>query len=232
MRDPKITKIFEVAKAEKRNFLFEHEAKQLCNLYGMPITAIEIAKTEDEAAKAASKIGYPIVLKIISPQVLHKSDAGGVLIGLNDEKAVRAGYNTIVSNIKKNVPTATIDGILVQEMAPKSTEVIIGSVNDPTFGMTIMFGLGGIFVEILKDVSFRLVPITKVDAEEMIEEIKAKKILEGARGTPKADKETIVNTLLATSKMLVECPEIKELDMNPVLVYEKGARIVDARVIL
>ncbi|MBM3291629.1 acetyl-CoA synthetase [Candidatus Bathyarchaeota archaeon] len=232
MRDPKITKIFEVAKAEERNFLFEHEAKQLCNLYGMPITAIEIAKTEEEAAKAANKIGYPIVLKIISPQVLHKSDAGGVLIGLNDEKAVRSGYNTIITNIKKNVPTATIEGILVQEMAPKSTEVIIGSTNDPTFGMTIMFGLGGIFVEILKDVSFRIVPITKIDAEEMIEEIKAKKILEGARGMPKADKETIVNTLLATSKMLVECPEIKELDMNPVLVYEKGARIVDARVIL
>jgi acyl-CoA synthetase (NDP forming) len=106
-------------------------------------------------------------------------------------------------------------------MAPKSTEVIVGSTNDPTFGTTIMFGLGGIFVEILKDVSFRLVPITKNDAEEMIEEIKAKKILEGARGMPKADKETIVNTLLATSKMLMECPEIKELDMNPVLVYER-----------
>ncbi|MBN1682578.1 acetate--CoA ligase family protein [Candidatus Bathyarchaeota archaeon] len=232
MRDPKITKIFEVAKAEKRDFLFEHEAKQLCNLYGMPITAIEIAKTEEEAAIASKKIGYPIVLKIISPQVLHKSDAGGVLISLNDEKAVRTGFNTIISNIKKNVPTATIEGILVQEMAPKSTEVIIGSTNDPTFGPTLMFGLGGIFVEILKDVSFRLVPITKTDAEEMIEEIKAKKILEGARGNPKADKETIINILLATSKMLIECPEIKELDMNPVLVYEKGARIVDARVIL
>jgi acyl-CoA synthetase (NDP forming) len=232
MRNPEISKIFETAKAENRNFLFEHEAKRLCSLYGMPITAIEVTKTEDDAVKAAKKMGFPIVLKIVSPQVLHKSDAGGVIVGINDENGIREGYQKIISNISKNVPTAKIEGILVQEMAPKSTEVIIGSTNDPTFGTTIMFGLGGIFVEILKDVSFRLVPITKTDAEEMIEEIKAKKILEGARGMPKADKETIVNTLLATSKMLMECPEIKELDINPVLVYEKGARIVDARVIL
>ncbi len=232
MRDPKIDKIFQVAKAEKRNFLFEHEAKMLCGLYGVPITKIEVAKTEDAAVEAAKRIGFPIVLKIVSAQVLHKSDAGGVIVGVNDEKGIREGYQKIVANIKKNVPTAVIDGILVQEMAPKGIEIIIGSTVDPTFGPTIMFGLGGIFVEILKDVSFRLAPITKEDAWEMLDEIKAKKMLEGPRGTPKADKEAIVATLLAVSKMLMECPEIKELDMNPLLVYEKGARAVDARVIL
>ncbi len=232
MRDPKIDKIFQVAKAEKRNFLFEHEAKMLCGLYGVPITRIEVAKTEDAAVEAAKRIGFPIVLKIVSAQVLHKSDAGGVIVGVNDEKGIREGYQRIVANIKKNVSTAVIDGILVQEMAPKGTEIIIGSTVDPTFGPTIMFGLGGIFVEILKDVSFRLAPITKEDAWEMLDEIKAKKMLEGPRGTPKADKEAIVATLLAVSKMLMECPEIKELDMNPLLVYEKGARAVDARVIL
>jgi len=232
MRDPKISKIFEVAKAENRQFLFEHEAKMLLSLYDVPITKIELVKTEDAAVVAANKIGFPIVLKIVSPQVLHKSDAGGVVVGVNDEKGIREGYQKIISNIKKNVPTAVIDGILVQEMAPKGTEIIIGSTVDPTFGPTIMFGLGGIFVEILKDVSFRLAPITKDDAWEMIDEIKAKKILDGARGMPKADKETIVATLLSISKMLMECPEIKELDMNPLLVYEKGARAVDARVIL
>jgi acetyl-CoA synthetase (ADP-forming) len=232
MRDPKIDKIFQVAKAENRNFLFEHEAKMLCGLYGIPITKIEVAKTEDAAVAAAKKIGYPIVLKIVSPQVLHKSDAGGVIVGVTDEKGIREGYQKIVSNIKKNVPAAVIEGILVQEMAPKGTEIIIGSTVDPTFGPTIMFGLGGIFVEILKDVSFRLAPITKDDAWEMLDEIKAKKMLDGPRGTAKADKETIVNTLLSVSKMLMECPEIKELDMNPILVYEKGARAVDARVIL
>jgi len=232
MRDPQISKIFEVAKAENRNFLFEHEAKMLCSLYGIPITKIEVVKTEDAAVEAAKKIGFPIVLKIVSAQVLHKSDAGGVVVGIADEKGIREGYQRIISNIKKNVPAAVIDGILVQEMAPKGTEIIIGSTVDATFGPTIMFGLGGIFVEILKDVSFRLVPITKDDAWEMLDEIKAKKMLDGPRGTAKADKETIVDALLSVSKMLMECPEIKELDMNPILVYEKGARAVDARVIL
>lgn len=230
-RNPEISKIFEVANIEGRKFLYEHEAKKLCGLYGIPITQIEVAKTEDHAVEAAKRIGFPIVLKIVSPQVLHKSDAGGVIIGVNDEKGIREGYNTIIANIKKNVPAAVIEGILVQEMAPKGTEIIIGSTNDPTFGPTIMFGLGGIFVEILKDVSFRLVPITNTDAWEMLDEIKAKKILDGARGMPKSDKDAIVNILLSTSNMLTECPEIKELDMNPVLVYEKGARAVDARII-
>jgi len=232
MRDKAVTEIFEMAKKEGRDFLFEHEAKNLCDLYGMPITAITVAETEEKAVEAAKKIGYPIVLKIVSPQVLHKSDAGGVLINIKDEKGLREGYNTILKNIKEHVPDAEITGILVQEMAPNGTEVIVGSTDDPTFGPTIMFGLGGIFVEILKDVSFRLAPINRTDAEEMVKEIKAYKILEGARGMPPADQETIVNILLATSKMLIECPEIKELDMNPILVYEKGARIVDARVIL
>jgi acetyl-CoA synthetase (ADP-forming) len=198
----------------------------------MPVTAIAVATSEEDAVKAAKKIGFPIVLKIVSPQVLHKSDAGGVLINIKDEEGLREGYNTILKNVKKHVPDAEITGILVQEMAPNGTEVIVGSTNDPTFGPTIMFGLGGIFVEILKDVSFRLAPITKTDAEEMVKEIKAYKILEGARGMPPADQETIVSILLDTSKMLMECPEIKELDLNPVLVYEKGAKIVDARIIL
>jgi acyl-CoA synthetase (NDP forming) len=232
MRDEAVSRIFEAASIDGRDFLFEHEAKTLCGLYGMPITKISVAETEEDAVKAAKEIGFPIVLKIVSPQVLHKSDAGGVLVNIRDEKGVREGYNKILENVKANVPDAEITGILVQEMAPWGTEVIIGSTKDPTFGPTIMFGLGGIFVEILKDVSFGLAPITRTDAKEMVREIKAYKILEGARGKPPADQETIVDILLKTSRMLVECPEINELDMNPVLVYEKGARIVDARVIL
>jgi len=231
MRDEAI-KIFEEARSEGRDFLFEHEAKRLCALYGLPVTTFTVSKTEDEAVDAAKEIGFPVVLKIVSPQVLHKSDAGGVLINIDDEDGVRAGYRKILENVKAKVPGAVIAGILVQEMAPTSTEIIVGSTKDPTFGPTIMFGLGGIFVEILKDVSFRLAPITRTDAEEMIREIRSYKILEGARGMPKADQEAIVDILLKTSKMLMECPEIKELDMNPVLVYEKGAKIVDARVIL
>jgi len=232
MRDEAISKIFKVAQDEGRNFLYEHEAKNLCSHYGMPITAIKVATTEDEAVKYSDEIGYPIVLKIVSPQVLHKSDSGGVLININNAEEVRAGYNKILTNVKKHVPEAVITGILVQEMAPSGTEVIVGSTKDPTFGNTLMFGLGGIFVEVLKDVSFRIVPIQKIDASEMIKEIKAYKILEGVRGMPPADQEMLVKILMATSKMLEECSEIKELDMNPIIVYEKGARVVDARIIL
>lgn len=232
MKDKAKREIFSPAYAEKRSFLFEHEAKELCSFYGLPVTKFEVCQSEDSAIEAANRIGYPVVLKIVSPQVLHKSDAGGVILDVRDEKGVREGYNKIIKNVKEKVPSAQITGILVQEMAPKSTEIIIGSTRDSTFGQTIMFGLGGIFVEILKDVSFRLVPITKNDAEEMIREIKAYKILEGARGMPKADQKTLVDILLKTSKMLTECTEIKELDLNPVLIYENGAKIVDARVIL
>jgi acyl-CoA synthetase (NDP forming) len=231
MRGEAVSKIFETAVDEDRDFLFEDEAKALCGLYGLPVTRIEVVKAEDDAVRVAEGFGFPVVLKIVSPQVLHKSDAGGVLINIRDAEGVREGYKKIIENVKARVPDAEITGILVQEMAPDGTQVIVGSTKDPTFGSTIMFGLGGIFVEVLKDVSFRLVPITRVDAEEMVREIKAYKILEGVRGMPPADQETILDILMKTSEMLVECPEIKELDMNPILVYEKGAKIVDARVI-
>ena len=232
MRDEAVNEIFNTAEAEGRDFLFEHEAKNLCALFGLPVTKITVEETEDDAVEAAKKLGFPVVLKIVSPQVLHKSDAGGVLIDIRDEAGVREGYKTILENVKAYAPDAEITGILVQEMAPWGTEVIVGSTKDPTFGATLMFGLGGIFVEILKDVSFRLAPINRSDAEEMVKEIKAYKILEGVRGKPPSDREAIVEILLKTSEMLVECPEISELDMNPVLIYEEGAKIVDARIIL
>jgi acyl-CoA synthetase (NDP forming) len=232
MRDKFVSEIFKVAKAGRRDFLYEHEAKKLCSLYGLPVTKIKVTSTEEEALDAAREIGYPVVLKIVSPQVLHKSDVGGVLVDITNEDDVRRGFRKIIENVKANVSNAEITGILVQEMAPRGTEIIVGSTMDPTFGPTIMFGLGGIFVEVLKDVSFRLVPIDKMEAEEMIKEIKAYRILEGIRGKPPVDQAAIVDILLATSKMLLQCSEIKELDMNPVLVYEKDAKIVDARVIL
>jgi acyl-CoA synthetase (NDP forming) len=232
MRDPKIDEIFNIARNEGRNFLYEHEAKNLFAIYDMPVTKIHVAKNEDEAVAAAKRIGFPIVLKIVSPQILHKSDAGGVLIGINDGQGIRDGYKEIIKNAKAYKKDAEITGILVQEMAPKGTEIIIGSTNDPTFGPTLMFGLGGIFVEILKDVSFRVAPITKEDATEMIEEIKAVKILEGARGMPPCHKPTLAEILYKTSNMLMECSEIKELDMNPILAYPDGACIVDARIIM
>lgn len=232
MRPERVSEIIRAAYADKRNSLYEHEAKELCGLFGLPVTKGFVANTEDKAIEAARKIGFPVVLKIVSPQILHKSDVGGVIINLTTEQEVRTGYNKILSNVKEKRPDAKVEGIFVQEMAPSSTEVIVGATKDPTFGFTVMFGIGGIFVEILKDVSFRLVPITRPDAIEMIHEIKSYKILEGARGMPKADESALADTLLSTSDMLVECPEIRELDMNPVLIYEKGAKVVDARIIL
>jgi len=232
VRNPKIDEIFRVAKDEERNFLYEHEAKKLFSLYEMPVTKIHVAETEDDAVKAANKIGYPIVLKIVSPQILHKSDAGGVILGVEDDQGIRDGFNMIIKNAKVYNANAEITGILVQEMAPKGTEIIVGSTTDPTFGPTLMFGLGGIFVEILKDVSFRVAPIDIIDATEMIEEIKAVKILDGARGMPPSHKPTLAEILYKTSNMLMECPEIKELDMNPILAYPDTALIVDARIIM
>jgi len=232
LRTDKASQILERAYAENRDFLFEHEAKELCAFYDLPVTGGKVVKTEEEAIETAKSIGYPVVLKIVSPQILHKSDVGGVVVNIRTEQELRAAYKRIMDNIKEKRPDAKIDGIYVQEMAPSSTEIIIGASKDPTFGPTIMFGVGGIFVEILKDVSFRLVPITRDDAQEMIREIKSYRILEGARGLPKADQSTLIECLLGTSKMLEDCPEIKELDLNPVLVYEKGAKVVDARVIL
>jgi len=228
----KVTKIFEQARTEGRKFLLEHEAKTVCKEYGIPVTALKVAKTAEEAAEFSEEIGYPTVLKIVSPDVLHKFDVGGVILNINSREEARNAYNKILENVKKHKPDAKINGILVQEMAPSSTEVIVGSIKDSQFGPTLMFGFGGIFVEVMKDVSFRIAPITEEDAQEMISEIKAYPILRGYRDQPPADIDTLAKILLSTSKLVMDHQEIKELDLNPVMVYEKGAKTVDARIIL
>jgi acetate---CoA ligase (ADP-forming) subunit beta len=228
----KTTKIIQQAQKENRKALLEPEAKAICLDYNIPVTKFEVAKNADEAAKYAQTIGFPIVLKIVSPDIIHKSDAGGVIVNLKTADEVKAAYNKILENVKKYKPDAVIVGVLVQEMAPQSTEVIIGSVKDPQFGQTIMFGLGGIFVEVLKDVTFRVAPITEQDALEMVTGLKAYPLLKGYRNTPPADVPAIVSLLLSVCKLVVEHPEIKELDLNPVMAYPKGAKTVDARIIL
>lgn len=228
----KVDEIFRKAEAEGRKFLLEHEAKTVCKLYGIPVTELKIAKTPEEAAKFSEEIGYPAVLKIISPNVLHKFDVGGVMLDINSPEEAKKAFNKIVENVKKHKPDAQIDGILVQEMAPSSTEVIVGAIKDPQFGETLMFGLGGTFVEIMKDVSFRIAPINEDDARQMISEVKASIILRGYRGQPPRDIDAIMKILLDTSRLVMEHPDIKELDLNPVMVYEKGAKTVDARIIL
>jgi acetyl-CoA synthetase (ADP-forming) len=217
---------------EGRKYLLETEAKAVCMEYDIPVTKFKLAKNEAEAVKFADAIGYPVVLKIVSPDIIHKSDVGGVLVGLKNAGGVRNGYNLIMKNVKKHNEKAEIVGILVQEMAPSSTEVIVGTIKDPQFGQTLMFGLGGIFVEVLKDVTFRIAPVTADEAREMISEVKAYPLLKGYRGMPPADIDAIVKILLSTSKLAMEHDEIKELDLNPIMVYRKGAKTVDARIIL
>lgn len=219
-------------KKEGRKALLEPEAKKVCREYGIAVPKFEVAKSRKGAAEIADRIGYPVVLKIVSPEIIHKSDAGGVKINLKDAKEVEAAYETMLQNVEKYNSKANIVGVLVQEMAPQSTEVIIGAVKDLQFGQTIMFGLGGIFVELLKDVTFRIAPITEQEAIEMITGVKAYPLLKGYRNTPSADIQAIVNLLMGTSKLVIKHPEIKEVDLNPVLVYEKGATTVDARIIL
>jgi len=228
----KTSKIVSQVRSEDRKALLETEAKTICEEYAIPVTAFKLAKNEKEATELAEKIGFPVVLKIVSPDIIHKSDAGGVKVNLKNAAEVKIAYRKILENAKKYDEAAKIVGILVQEMAPQSTEVIVGAIKDPQFGQTLMFGLGGIFVELLKDVTFRIAPITQEEAQEMITEVKAYPLLKGYRNTPPADIDAIVTILVNTSRLIMDYPEIKELDLNPVMAYEKGAKTVDARIIL
>jgi acyl-CoA synthetase (NDP forming) len=228
----KVSQILEKAKKNGRKYLLEPEAKAVCMAYGIPVTKFKVAKTSDEAVKFAEEIGYPVVLKIVSPDVLHKFDVGGVVLNLKSQRDVRKAYGQILDNVKKKVPNARIVGILVQEMAPSSTEVIVGATKDPQFGPAVMFGLGGIFVEVLKDVAFRIAPLSEEEAKEMITEVKGYPLLRGFRGQPPADIDALIKILVNTSKLVMEHLEIKELDLNPIMVYKKGAKTVDARIIL
>jgi acetate---CoA ligase (ADP-forming) subunit beta len=226
------TKILHQAKKENRTILLEPEAKTIITEYGISTNQFQLAKTQKEATTYADQIGYPIVLKIVSPDIIHKSDAGGVKINLKNATEVEAAYNQILENAKNYKPDAKIVGVLVAEMAPAGTEVIVGAVKDVQFGQTVMFGLGGIFVELLKDVNFRVAPLTTEDAKEMITQLKAFPLLNGYRGAAPADLDALVTILCNVSRLVMEHPEIKELDLNPVMAYPKGAKTVDARIII
>lgn len=217
---------------EGRKFLLEPEAKSICAKYGIPVTKSIVAHTSDEAVDSAEKMGYPVVLKIVSPDVIHRSDVGGVKVGIQNPEDVGRSYVEILESVKKKVVGAKIAGVLVQDMVPPTTEVIVGAIKDPQFGPAVMFGLGGVFVELLKDVTFRIAPVTLAEALEMITEVKAYPLLMGYRNTPPVDVDAIAGIIVSTSTAIMENPQIKELDLNPVMVNEKGAKVVDARIIL
>jgi acyl-CoA synthetase (NDP forming) len=232
-------KIFKTALSEERTFVLEHEAKDIMKSYGIPIPAYATATSIDDAVEKSKKIGFPVVLKILSKDILHKSDAGGVKVNLKNEEEVKQAFQEIMDNAKKfgqekGVEVDLSRGVFISDFAEMGTEVIIGVTRDPQFGHALMFGLGGIFVEVLKDVTFRLIPFTEADAREMVGEIKAAKIFEGIRGEAPRDVDALIDVMLKVSKMVEENPEITELDCNPTFVYEKGkgALVVDARILI
>jgi acyl-CoA synthetase (NDP forming) len=224
--------IIDAARKDGRTILSEIEAKQLLEQAGVPVSPARLAKTKDDAVKQANELGYPIVLKIVSPQITHKSDVGGVALGLSSAEDVGAGFERVVANAKKAQPSATIEGVAVQRMEKQGTEVIVGMTKDPQFGPVMMFGLGGVMVEILKDVAFRVVPLEERDARQMIHEIKGYPVLEGFRGSDPADVKKLEQLLLKVSQFVESHPEVAELDLNPVFAYKDGAIAVDARVVL
>jgi len=215
-----------------RKVLTEPESKEIFKAYGIPVVEGQLAKTQEEAVAAAEKLGFPIVLKVVSPDITHKSDAKCVLLGLNSADEVKSGFEQVLANAKKFKQDANIHGVLVQCMAPPGKEVIVGMSKDAQFGPAMMFGLGGITVEIFKDVSFRVAPLARKDALEMIRETRGYQVLEGARGGEKADIDALVEILLAASRLATDWQEIKEFDLNPIFAYPKGALAVDARIIL
>jgi acetyltransferase len=224
--------IFDKAIKDKRLVLLESEIRELFDRYGIKCPRYKMVKNRKEAIEAAEVIGYPVALKIISSEITHKTDINAVEIGLNDRKAVETAYDQITANVFKYKKDARLNGMGVYESLPKGLEIIIGAIKDEDFGPVIMFGIGGIFVEVLKDVTFRILPITASDAHEMLEEIKCSSLLAGARSKVPVDREAIVDTLLKVSRMVTNNPHIKELDINPLVVFQKGLSALDARVLI
>ncbi|MFZ8791453.1 MAG: acetate--CoA ligase family protein [Thermosphaera aggregans] len=217
---------------EGRTKLLEHEAFQVIKYYGINSPDVVVVRNGEEAKSLADKIGYPVALKIVSPDISHKSDVGGVKLNLRSPEEVGRAVDEMLKTVKTKAPNARLVGVLMYRMAPQGLEVIVGGVRDGIFGPVVMFGLGGIFVEVLKDVSFRVSPIRMEDAMEMLREIKSYKVLEGYRGQPPVNKDAIAEIIVKTSMLLEENPEIESIDLNPVMAYPDSAMAVDARIIL
>ena len=231
---PPVRELFDRVRAEGRVSIGDAEAREVLEAYGFPVPKSRLAKTSDEAIEVAEEIGYPVVLKVASPDILHKTDVGGVKLNLSTPDDVRDAFDLIVYRAGRYVPGARIWGCLVQQMVSGGREVLVGMSRDPQFGPLVAFGLGGIYVEALKDVAFRVAPFSRQEAEEMIREIRAYPLLEGIRGEPPADHEAMVDALLRVSQLVTDFPEIVELDINPLMVFDegRGAMAIDMRLVL
>src|ERR1700680_1556263 len=227
-----VRKILDKVKAEGRTSLTAPEGKLVCDAYGIAVPKEGVATSAAEAAKIGSGMGFPVVLKIVSPEILHKTEAGGVLVGVKSAEEVEKGFATIMANAKKYDAKAKLLGVQVQQMLAGGQEVIIGAVTDPAFGKLVAFGLGGILVEVLKDITFRLAPATRADALSMLDGIAAAEILRGVRGAQPVDRESLATMIGNVSQLVADFPEISELDLNPVFATSHGATAADVRVVL
>jgi acyl-CoA synthetase (NDP forming) len=227
-----LAKAIQRAKKGGRTVLTEIESKQVLAAAGIPVADAYLATTAEEAGKAAKKVGFPVVIKVVSPDITHKSDVDGVRLGLESKKEVLAAFEEMLDAVREVQPDARIEGVAVQHMAPPGTEVIIGMSKDPQFGPVLMFGLGGVLVEVLKDVAFRIVPLEPRDARQMVREIKGYPVLEGVRGQGPADLAALESLILKLSEFVEANPQIEEIDLNPVFAYKDGVIAVDARIVV
>lgn len=224
--------IFAEIRRQGRTIATEVESKQLLNRAGIPVVETLQARTQKEAIHLGLEMGLPVAMKVISPDITHKSDAGAVKLGLNSVEEIKRAYKQIMRSVRKLHPGAKLEGVSVQKMARPGREIIIGMSKDPQFGPLLMFGIGGIMVEVMKDVAFRLVPLTRRDAREMILEIKGYPLLTGFRGAEPVDVGFLEKLLLKVSALIEQHPEMKEFDLNPVIAYKDGAVVVDSRIML
>jgi acyl-CoA synthetase (NDP forming) len=229
-----VAEVFQKTRDENRLTIGDAEARAILEAYDLRIPRSELARDADEAVSMAADIGYPVVLKIASPDILHKTDVGGVKVGLGSAEDVRDAFDLITYRAQRYVPEARIWGCLVQEMTPSGLEILVGMVRDPQFGPLVTLGLGGIYVEVLKDATFRVAPFSRREAEAMLGELRARALLDGVRGAPPVDKEAIVDCLLRIGQLVQDFPEIVELDINPLMVFERGqgATAIDMRLVL
>src|SRR6266540_5271316 len=227
-----VMRILDKVKAEGRTSHTAPEGKLVCDAYGIPVPKEGVATSAAEAAKLASGMGFPVVLKIVSPEILHKTEAGGVLVGVKSAEDVQKGYDTIIANAKRYDAKATILGVQVQQMLGGGQEVIVGAVTDPSFGKLVAFGLGGVLVEVLKDITFRLAPATREDALSMLDGVQAHDMLKGVRGGDPVNREALADVIVKVSQLVSDFPEIVELDLNPVFATKKDAIAADVRIVV
>jgi acetyl coenzyme A synthetase (ADP forming)-like protein len=227
-----VRKILDAVKADKRTSLTAPEGKLVCDAYGIPVPKEGVAKSAAEAARIATGMGFPVVMKIVSPDILHKTEAGGVMVGVKNAADAEANYATILANAKKYKADAKIEGIQIQQMLLGGQEVIVGAVTDGSFGKLVAFGLGGVLVEVLKDITFRMAPATKDDALSMLDGIQAHEMLKGVRGSDPANRDAIANIIVNVSNLITDFPEIAEMDLNPVFATKKDAIAADVRIVV